>query len=334
VKAKPYQIDALIPRLKQEFAAALVFGTDAAGIQEVAKKIQSIIIPEAGPFSVISLTPADLKNTPDRVLEEANTPDLMGGRRLIWLKEATAGHADIMANFIEYRQTDAFLLMTAENLTKSAALRAESEANPHILVVACYPPEVMDLRRIIMDFARSAGFDFSPEACDYLIQNTDNNTLILKNELNKIGLWNKDKKRITLDLIQQLVGTGTVNTDTLIQAVANRQSERIISALNALLSQGENSVTLIRTIARYFTSLLKGVDKLEMGENPSDIAKKILKPAQFRLEESVISQLRSWSKMALLRAHHTLLNAEIKMKSGTLDPDLILKQTLLMLTKK
>ena len=334
MKAKPYQINALIPRLQKEFKAALVFGTDATGVQEVAKQIQNIIIPNAGPFSIISLTPADLKGAPNKVLEEANTADLMGGRRLIWLKEATATHADIMANFTEQCQTDAFLLMTADNLMKSAALRVESETSPNILVVACYPPEIMDLRRIIQNFARESGFDFTPEASDYLIQNTDNNTLILKNELNKIALWNGDKKRITLDLIQQLVGTGTVNADTVIQAVANRQTERVLSATNALLSQGENPVTLVRMVVKYFSNLLKGVDKIEAGEASAEVAKKMLKPAQFRLEESVIMQLHSWSKESLLRAHKALLNAEIQMKTGTLDSELILKQTLLMLTKK
>ena len=293
MKAKAYQLKALIPQLQEKFKAVLVFGTDSSGVQEIAKQIQHIVIPEAGPFSVVTLTPADLKGNPNRVLEEANTPDLMGGRRLIWLKETNSQHANIMADFVEKCQTDAFLLMTAENLTKSAALRAESEASPEILVIACYSPEAMDLRRIIMDFARNVGFDFTPEASDFLIQNTDNNTLILKNELNKIALWNKDKKKITLDLIQCLVGTGTVNSDTLIQAVANRQPERTISTVKALLSQGENPVTLIRSIARYFSSLLKGVDKMMAGEASADVAKKILKPAQFRLEESVIGQLRS-----------------------------------------
>ena len=334
MKAKPYQINALVPRLKKEFRAALVFGTDISGVQEVAKQIQKIVIPEAGPFSVISLSLSDLKNNPNCVLEEANTADLMGGRRLIWLKEASASHADIMANFIQECQTDAFLLMTAENLTKSAALRVESEVSPDILVIACYPPEIMDLRRIITDFSHSSGFDIAPEAIDYLIQNTDNNTLILKNELEKIALWNGAKKRITLDLIQQLVGTGTISTDTLIQAVANRQTERALSALNALLAQGENPITLIRVVARYFSNLLKGVDKLEQGESAQDIAKKILRPAQFRLEESVQEQLRSWTKPALLKAHQNLLGAEIQMKSGVLNPELILKQSLLQLTKK
>ncbi|MBO7605220.1 MAG: DNA polymerase III subunit delta [Elusimicrobiaceae bacterium] len=334
MKAKLYQLDALIPRLQREFKGALVFGTDNSGVQEVAQKIKNIVIPNAGPFSLISLTPTDLKNAPNRVLEEANTPDLMGGRRLIWLKDATAAHADIMSDFVQKRQTDAFLLMTAENLTKSAALRVESETSPDILVIACYPPEVMDLRRIIMDFAREAGFDFAPDAIDYLIQNTDNNTLILKNELNKIELWNQDKKRIDLALTQQLVGMGTVNSDTLIQAVANHQTERVILALNALLLQGENPVTLLRMVAKYFSNLLKGVDKMAAGEASADVAKKILKPAQFRLEESVIAQLHSWTKESLLKAHKTLLNAEIQIKSGIVDPELVLKQTLLMLTKK
>ena len=48
----------------------------------------------------------------------------MGERRFIWLKEASATHANIMADFVQKRQTDAFLLMSADNLSKSAALRS------------------------------------------------------------------------------------------------------------------------------------------------------------------------------------------------------------------
>ena len=158
--------------------------------------------------------------------------------------------------------------------------------------------------------------------------------MILKNELDKIALWNNEKKQITLDIIQQLVGMGTVNVDTFIQAIADKQGKKMLTSLDALLAQGENPVTLVRMIARYFSNLLKGVDKIEAGEAPADIAKKILKPAQFRLEESVQEQLRTWTKASLLKAHHDLLNAEIQMKSGILDPELILKQTLLTLTKK
>lgn len=334
MKAKPYQISALTPRLKNEFRAALVFGTDSTGVQEVAQQISKIILPNVGPFSLISLTPADLKGNPSKVLEEANTPDLMGGRRLIWLKEATAQHADIMSDFIQKCQTDSFLLMTADNITKSAALRAESESSSQILVIACYPPEIMDLRRLIQNFSHEAGFTFTPEACDYLIQNTNNNTLILKNELNKIALWNSSKKSITLELIQQLVGTGTVNFDTLIQAVANHQTETTLNALNALLLQGENPVTLLGAVTRYFANLLKGVDKLDHGESSSEVVKKILKPSQFRLEESVKEQLHLWKKPTLLKAFHDLSNAEVQMKSGLLNPELILKQTLLTLIRK
>ena len=185
MKAKPYQISALAPRLQKEFRAALIFGTDVTGVQEAARQIIKIILPNAGPFSIVSLSSADLKENPDRVLEEANTPDLMGDRHIIWLKETTAQYADIMSDFIQNCQTDAFLLMTADNLTKSAALRAESETSPEILVIACYPPEITDLKHLIQNFIHENGFNLTPEAIDYLIQNTNNNTLILKNELNK-----------------------------------------------------------------------------------------------------------------------------------------------------
>ena len=119
MKAKAYQLKALIPQLQEKFKAVLVFGTDSSGVQEIAKQIQHIVIPEAGPFSVVTLTPADLKGNPNRVLEEANTPDLMGGRRLIWLKETNSQHANIMADFVEKCQTDAFLDRKSTRLNSS-----------------------------------------------------------------------------------------------------------------------------------------------------------------------------------------------------------------------
>ena len=55
MKAKPLQLDALTPQLKNQYAGALVFGTDVSRIYELSHKIQKLILPNADAFSLVVL---------------------------------------------------------------------------------------------------------------------------------------------------------------------------------------------------------------------------------------------------------------------------------------
>lgn len=329
MKAKPLQLDALTPQLKNQYAGALVFGTDISRIYELSHKIQKLILPNADAFSLVVLNSSQLKTTPFLATDEANTPNLMGDRRFIWIKDANNISDEVIRHFCHNRQTNAFLLISCDNLPKNSALRMEAESNPEFVAFACYPPENNELAFFIKDFTTQKGFQISPDAMEYLIQNTSNNLTILKSELEKIATYNHDKKTITLPVIQSLTGDGTVQVDSFIQMVANQQIHLAIPFIQKLQQQGEQLVTILRALARYFDLLLEGKSMIQQGENVISVSDKLLKPAQFRLKQPLQKQLTLWPYKQLILAHHLFLNAEIQMKTNTLSQNLILQKCLL-----
>ena len=327
MKAKPFQLEALSNQIKTQYAGALVYGTDVSRIQEISHKIKSLIIPKENNFSLINLTGSQLKQTPFIATDEANTPNLMGDRRFIWIKEATNLSDETIRHFCDHRQTDAFLLISCDNLPKNNSLRIEAESHPQIITFACYPPDENELAFFVKDFVQQAKFQMSPDAIAYLIQNTSGNLSVLKSELEKISLYNKDKKAITLQIIQTLISGGTVQIDTFIQNVANAQISAALPLISKLIQQGEMTVSILRALSRYFDLLLMGKSMIVQGN--TNIVEKLLKPAQFRLKQPLQKQLTFWKMPQLIRAHHLLLEAEIQMKTNTLSQELILEKCLL-----
>ena len=328
MKAKPFQLDALSAQIKTQYAGALVFGTDVSRVQETAQKIKQMILPQSDAFSLVVLTAAQLKQTPFMATDEANTPNLMGDRRLIWIKDANNLSDEHLRHFCENRQTNAFLLISCDNLPKNNALRIEAESHTQIITFACYPPEENELVGIIKDFMRQNGFHITPDAMAYLVQNTSDNLTILKSELEKIALYNNTKQPLTLPIIQNLIGTGDVQTDMFIQLTANGQIAKAISFIPKLQQQGENIVSVLRALARYFNLILTGKSMIIQGDNPSFVVDKLLKPAQFRLKQPLQKQLMLWSMPQLIRAHHLFLESEIQMKTNSLSQELILQKCL------
>ena len=329
MKAKPFQFEALTQQIKTQYAGALVYGTDISYIQEISNKIKQLIIPQSNEFSLVNITSSQIKQTPFIATDEANMPNLMGDRRLIWIKDVNNLSDEVVRNFCDHLKTNSFLLISCENLPKNNALRIEAESNTKMITFACYPPEENELIFLIKDFIKQVGFQITSDAIAYLIQNTSNNLSVLKSELEKINLYNHDKKTITLPVIEKIISGGTVQLDYFIQLVANGQISSALPLISKLIQQGEMPVSILRTLVRYFNLLLSGKSMFHNGNTISLVVDKLLKPAQFRLKQPLQKQLSFWTLPKLVKIHHLLLNTEIKMKTNTLSQELILEKLLL-----
>ena len=322
MKAKAYQIDALKPQIQGRFKGALIFGPDFGVVQETAAKIAGLIVSDMqDSFAVCRVMPAQLRETPSLLLDEGNSVMLMGGRRLIWLRDADNHAAEAVTSFVEHVQTDSFLLITADNLTKSSALRVFCETCPDILTVACYADEAKDVAVFIRETLSSAGFSVDPKAMPMLVERLNENRLATRRELEKLMVYLGDQKTVTAADVAAVV-TDTANTKTADHAAA------------LLLSNGENPVVLVRILTNHFNNLLIAADIMAQGGTLDTAVKKILKPAQFRLEETMRRQVMMWKKEYIFKVLELLLGTERQTKSTGLPPELILARTVTQITAR
>ena len=89
VAVKPQDVDAFVARPDPARPVVLVFGPDSGLIGErVNALIKASVDDPNDPFALARLEGEDLTAEPSRLLDEAQTMPLFGGRRTVWVKAA------------------------------------------------------------------------------------------------------------------------------------------------------------------------------------------------------------------------------------------------------
>ena len=332
MKAKPYQISVLTPQIQHDFRGALIFGPDLGIVQELSDKIAHMIVPDTGDtLSVVKMTSQKLKEVPSLISDEINAPTLLGGRKLIWLKEADNVMTDAIDFGLTGAKTDAFLLITSGNLTKNSTLRNLFESAQNLLAVACYPEEAKDVAEFIRGYLAESGIRASREAMMLMVERLSENRMATREELNKLINYLGDKKTVDeADVTAVVTDTQDASVDAFCCAVAGGNRATAEKEYHLMLANGENPVSIIRILYLYFNRLLDAAETNEQS-GPAAALKKIMKPAQFRLETQFQQQIRIWKKDFILKVLNLLIDAERQAKSTGLPSELILERVIIQI---
>ena len=333
MKAKPFQINALTPQIQKSFKGACVFGPDFGIVQEVSEKIAKIISPNLkDEFTVIKVSPSKLKEIPTILIDEGNAPSFLGGRKLIWVKDADNTTLPAIENYFNQIKTDSFLLITAGNLTKNSALRQFCETHTDILSIVCYTEEAKDVGAFIREVLAEKGIQVNPDALPLLIERLSENRMATRRELDKLICFLGSKKVVDLkDVFEIITDTQNASFDVFCHAVATGDMKKSDKEYHLMLENGENPVGIIRVLFNYFNRLLECADTMEK-EGLAPAVKKIMKPAQFRIESSSQKQILIWKKTFVLIVLDLLLEGERQVKSTGLPAELVLNRIIIQIT--
>ena len=334
MKAKPYQVTSLVPQIQNGFKGALIFGPDFGVVQELSEKIASFIVPNiSDAFSVVKLTPQKIKEIPSILIDEGNAQGLFGGRKVLWLKNADNSVLEAVENYLDHIQNNTFLLISADNLTKNSSLRVFCESHPNMLCVACYADTERDVAEYIRETLAGQGIHISNAAMPLLVERLGENRIATKKELEKLITYLGDKKTVDeADVMAIVTDTQNSSVDLLCLAVATGNLKMAEREYGLMLANGENPVGIIRILYLYFNRLLDAVSVTETQGIEAGI-KKIMKPAQFRMEASFRKQLTIWKKSLVLKALDLLLETEKQAKSSAFPAEMILGRVILQITQ-
>lgn len=333
MKAKPYQIEALKAQIQKQYKGALIYGPDFSVTEDCAEQIIPFIVPKKDDFSFIKITKSQLKETPTLLLDEGNTVSLLGGRKLIWLKDADNTLVQAVEDYITYIKSDTFLLITADNLLKSSALRVFCENNEQVLTIACYADEEKDVRFLIQNYLKTKGYTVSETALSLLQSRLNENRQATKNELEKLITYLGERTHVEeKDVIEVISDTSSATADMLVFAVANGQHKEADNALRILFLNGENPVSITRILSLHFNKLLIGADLVSKRVSGEEICKKLLRANQFRLKEQLLQQVYKWKKEYLCKTLQLLLETEQQTKTTGMPAELIVERAVTMIT--
>src|SRR5713101_7216227 len=121
VALKVSDIEKFVARPDPARPIVLVFGPDAGLVHERAEAlIRASIDDPKDPFQLARLDGDDLAGEPSRLVEEANTIPLFGGRRAVWVKAGSRNFAPAVEALIACAPPDCRVVIEAGDLRRNA----------------------------------------------------------------------------------------------------------------------------------------------------------------------------------------------------------------------
>lgn len=298
--------------------AVLVYGPDTGKVLEFAKLIARTAVETLDdPFNVSEIDGDEAAGDPARLSDEMHARSLMGGRRLVRLRNARDANADAVVNALDGDTGDTLLVVEAGDLKAGGGLRKLFEAKREdIAALPCYADSGRDLAGMVRDVLSAGSVRIDADAERFLIEHLGGDRSASRMEVEKLALLAGTGATIDLDMVVSAIGDGAaLDIDALIAAAADGRPDAILTGLDRAFRQGEASVRIIRVALTYFQRLHLARARVGDGRNAAEAVKSLRPPVFFRTADAMARQITRWDQRSLASALARLGEAEIRCKT-------------------
>jgi len=329
VAIKPADVDAFVARPDPARSVVLVFGPDAGLVSERVNAIVKAAVDDpSDPFALARLEGEDVTAEPSRLVEEAQTIPLFGGRRAVWLKAGARNVAPAVEALLDAGAAECRVVIEAGDLRRNAPLRTLCERAKNAAALPCYADSERDRARLIDDEMRAAGLTLTAEARALLIPLLGGDRAASRNEIRKLALYARGRGQVGVDDVTAVVSDASALAleDLVDAAFAGRPAE-LEAQLAKARTAGTGAGSVLFNGQRQVAQLHKWRTSIEEGAPFSlDTAQP---PPHFRRKASIETALRLWSAARLAAAMAELADATLESRRKSALAETIAERTLL-----
>jgi DNA polymerase-3 subunit delta len=334
VAIKPSEADAFVARPDAARPVVLVFGPDAGLVSErVNALIKGAVDDPNDPFALARLDGEALAAEPSRLVEEAQTIPLFGGKRAVWVKAGSRNIAPAVEPLLALRDNDCRVVIEAGDLRRNAPLRALVERAKNAAALPCYADDERARSRLIDDEMRAAGLTLAPDARAMLVPLLGGDRAASRSEINKLALYARGEKQVTAEDVAAVVADASaLAIDEIVDAAFAGKPAELETQLGKARTAGTSLGSIFFAAQRQLAQLHKWRSEIEAGENFS--VDSALPPAQFRRKDSVRVALNLWTARRLLAVMAELAEAVLESRRTADLADTIAERALLSIAVK
>lgn len=300
VAVKAGDVDRAVRSRGPEIDVLLFYGPDAGRVAERARLAAEAAADDpTDPFQLIRMDGDALADEPPRLVEEATTFGMFGGRRAIWVRPTSRNIAPAVAACLEVKLVDTLVVIEAGDL-KTSPLRTLCERSPRALALPSYADEAKDIAVVITETLRGHNLSIGDEARRLLMQSLGGDRLATRSELNKLALYAHGKSEVTIEDVEAAVSdVSALALDAAIDAAYGGNLALLDDGLTHLMAHGANAAQILAIALRHAMQLLAGVTALSEGDSPDQVLRS-WRGLHFRRKDAVARQLRTWTSTALM----------------------------------
>jgi DNA polymerase III subunit delta len=331
VKPAPAQIVGLLKQPPDTITAILLFGPDDGLVRERADAVTRAVLGGVGddPFRLAVLTGEAVKQDPALLADEADQLSLIGGRRVIRLRDAGDPAAKALEPVLSRKPGGGLVVIEAGDLPRSSALRKLAEAAVNAVAIACYADDPRAIAQLIRDLAARDRITLAEEAVAYLTTHLGDDRGVTRSELEKLCLYAGPGGRIDLEAAIASIGdSSALALDDVVYDALDGEALAVEQALTRLFLEGQSAVAVLRAVQRHAQRLHLAAARLAEGESTDQIARSQRPPLYFKLVDRFTRQLAAWPAARLQRLMALLLKAELDCKTTGFPEEVICRHCL------
>ena len=329
VAIKAADVDAFLARPDPARPIVLVFGPDAGLVSERVNAIVKASVDDPNdPFALARLDGEDIAAEPSRLVEEAQTIPLFGGRRAVWVKAGSRNIAPAVEALIAGPKSECRVVIEAGDLRRNAPLRTLCERAKNAAALPCYADSERDRARLIDDEMRAAGLALAPDARALLIPLLGGDRQASRNELRKLALYARGQNEVGVDAVTAVVSDASaLALDDIVDAAFAGRPAELEAQLAKARTAGTPAGSVLFAAQRQVAQLHKWRIAIEDGSPFSLDA--VQPPLHFRRKTLVEAALKMWSVARLGVVMAELADATLESRRNASLADTIAERALL-----
>ncbi|MEM7198419.1 MAG: DNA polymerase III subunit delta, partial [Pseudomonadota bacterium] len=220
MKLKPAEIARFLSKPDPAVFIFLLYGPNNGLVTERAHVLcQNFCEDLSDPFLASELTSPAIKADPALLASEVSSQSLMGGERLVRVRDADDTITKGVENTLECAQAGKVVLY-AGDLAPRSALRKLCEKEARCAAIACYAEEGAALGRLLEGALQEQNITIDPDAVQYLQTQLGQDRGQVRRNLEKLIVFLGHETHVTFALASQVIapsGQGRID-DLLAQA--------------------------------------------------------------------------------------------------------------------
>ncbi|WP_441244230.1 DNA polymerase III subunit delta [Tardiphaga sp. 768_D3_N2_1] len=295
-------IDTFLARPDSGRPIILLYGADAGLVRERADALMKSGVDDPNdPFSLVRMDGDDLAAEPSRLVEEAMTVPLFGGRRAIRVRAGSKNFSSGVDTLAESDIKDCRIVIEAGELRPESPLRKVCEKAKTAVAIACYPDTERDLAKLIDEELRVSNLRMAPDARATLMSLLGGDRQASRNELRKLTLYAHGTGEVTLDDVMAVVADASeLKIDPIVDGAFAGNPAAVEVEFNKAMIAGTYPGMIMMAAQRQAALLHKASLLVEAGSSASSAVESGFPRLHFSRKGTVEAALRNFSAQRLV----------------------------------
>ena len=310
VAIKNHEADRFLRSPSPEIWIYLFCGPDAGLVSERLRSVvQKSVENPKDPFQLLRLDGDAIAADPQKLVDEANTIGLFGGRRCIWIDAGSKSFAPYLEPLLKDPPSDCTIVIAAGDIKSNSPLRKAVTRYSRGAAVECYSDTTKQIETIIDEEMKRHQLTITPGAREFLVSHLGADRLVTRSEINKLVLYAAGMQTIDEAQVEAVIAdAAALSVDEAIFVAFRGDYQGATEAGYRTLTHFDPGV-FIGFLLRHVLMLHRLRIDMDKGASVESVAERLPRNYFGARKTQVMTQLRHWSSSQLLQIAGELASA-------------------------